>query len=79
MHELLEPPAFGVLAEDPASDGIAVDANGDVWIANYGCGGDVAWRYQPTTGQWQSVGTGSKPRGIAASPLAKPGPARALR
>jgi len=47
--------------------GIAVDANGDVWIANYGCGGDVAWRYQPDTQQWQAVSCGSKPRGIAAS------------
>ncbi|MDP6947069.1 MAG: hypothetical protein QF464_23165, partial [Myxococcota bacterium] len=47
--------------------GVAVDANGDVWIGNYGCGGAVAWRYQVSTGQWQSVGTDATPRGVAAS------------
>lgn len=47
--------------------GIGVDANGAVWIGNNGCGGMVAWRYQPENGQWSSMATANNPRGVAAS------------
>jgi len=47
--------------------GITIDNDGHVWIGNYGCGGSVAWRYIPDTGEWSSVVTDANPRGIAAS------------
>jgi len=46
--------------------GIAVDQDGDVWIGNC-CNNNVAWRYRPSTGQWQSVDLAfTRPRGIVA-------------
>jgi len=47
--------------------GITIDHNGNVWIGNHGCGGAIAWRYEPATGNWASTNTDLNPRGIAAS------------
>ncbi|MFH1533157.1 MAG: hypothetical protein ABIK09_20715 [Pseudomonadota bacterium] len=46
--------------------GIALDYQGRVWTANC-CGKNVAYRFDPTTGQWAEAATGSRPRGLAGS------------
>ncbi|NUN14334.1 MAG: hypothetical protein HUU55_11945 [Myxococcales bacterium] len=45
--------------------GIVADLSGDVWIGNCCCG-HFALRYRPSTGEWVSIGTSNRPRGIAA-------------
>jgi DNA-binding beta-propeller fold protein YncE len=46
--------------------GIAVAPNGHVWVANYGCGESVVWRFNPQTLAWSKAYTDNTPRGLAA-------------
>ena len=46
--------------------GISLDAKGRVWTANYSCW-NVAYRYDPATGQWAAGDCQSHPRGIVGS------------
>ena len=46
--------------------GIALDYQGRVWTANC-CGKNVAYRFDPDTGQWGEAAVGSRPRGLAGS------------
>ena len=46
--------------------GITLDYKGRVWLVNC-CGHHVAYRFDPTNGQWAQTGVLARPRGIAGS------------
>lgn len=46
--------------------GITLDNKGRVWVANY-ASLNVAWRYDPQTGNWANAPTHSHPRGLVGS------------
>jgi len=46
--------------------GITLDNKGRVWMGNCCCW-NVAYRYDPATGQWAAAGTSDRPRGLAGS------------